>query len=65
MILRDKFRLKYKKVEPAMPRYLSPDFDEKRYYVSKFLAHMVIDDALLISIDESHFRNDDYKIRQW
>ena len=64
-ILKDKFCLKYKKIEPALPRYLSPDFDEKRYYVSRFLSHMLIDDALVISIDECHFKTNDFKIRKW
>lgn len=62
-ILKNDFGLRYKHFDGALIKYKDPQFDEKRLWVSRILAQFIGDDALIISIDESNFRNDN--IRQW
>ena len=48
-----------------MIRYKDPTFDSKRLWVSRLLAQFISDNALIISIDESHLRHDSQKRYQW
>ena len=60
-ILKNDFGLRYKHFDGALIKYKDPQFDEKRLWVSRILAQFIGDDALIISIDESNFRNDNIR----
>jgi hypothetical protein len=57
-ILKTKFKLKYKKLEKANIKYSDPLYNEKRLWVSKLLTMFLIEDAVIISVDESNFRSE-------
>jgi hypothetical protein len=48
-----------------MARYNDPTFDAKRTWVSRLLAQFLGDDALIISIDESHISSELAKPYRW
>ena len=56
--MKDKFNLKYKRVEKANVRYRDPEYNEKRLWISRLVAQFMKEDVILISIDESNFRHD-------
>ena len=64
-ILKEEFKLRFRKLDGAVARYNDPLYDEKRGIVSRVLAQLVIDNALVISIDESHIRSDLKKGFAW
>jgi hypothetical protein len=57
-ILKTKFKLKYKKLEKSNIKYSDPLYNEKRLWVSKLLTMFLIEDAVIISVDESNFRSE-------
>lgn len=57
-ILKDDLHLHYRRYDFAMVRYNDPTFDHKRLWVSRLLAQFLSDNALIISVDESHLRHD-------
>lgn len=64
-ILKQDFKLRYIKYDGASVRYKDPQFDEKRLWACRILSQFLLDDALIISIDESHIRSDRSKQYQW
>ena len=64
-ILKHVFHLHYKKLNTANFKYRDPTYNEKRLWVSRMLAHFVLEDYVVISIDETNFRNDSTHQRQW
>jgi hypothetical protein len=64
-ILRSKFKLKYKKLEKSNIKYSDPAYNEKRLWISKLLTMFMMEDALIISVDESNFRSDVIMNKQW
>ena len=58
MMLRSKFHLKYNRTNKANVKYLDQELDYKRKWVSRLIASFLIEDALIISIDESNLRHD-------
>ena len=64
-ILRTHFKLKFKKLEKANVKYNDPTYNEKRLWVSKLLTQFIIEDAIIVSVDESNFRSDVIMNKQW
>jgi len=64
-ILKQDFQLRYRRYDGATVRYKDPQFDEKRLWACRLLSQFLLDDALIISIDESHMRSDKAKQYQW
>jgi hypothetical protein len=65
IILKKTFHLKYKKLNPANYRYRDPTYNEKRLWVSRLMAHFILDGWLIVSIDESSLKSDNNSNRQW
>jgi len=61
----EQVHLKYRKIKGAEYRYEDPAFDEARLWVSRLLAQLIKDDALVISIDETGFRTDTGNMMGW
>ncbi len=64
-MLRQEFRLRFRKLDGATVNYIDPHFDEKRLWASRLLSQFLLDDYLLISVDESHIRSDKAKKYAW
>ena len=64
-ILKESFHLKFGKSSAANPKYRDPTYNEKRLWVSRLLSQLFLEDALIISVDESNFRSDALPSRQW
>jgi hypothetical protein len=64
-ILKDDFKLRFRRYDGAMARYKDPTFDEKRVWACRLLAQFLTDDALVVSIDESHLRSDQASGYRW
>ena len=64
-MLRQEFRLRFRKLDGATLNYIDPHFDEKRLWASRLLSQFLLDDYLLISVDESHIRSDKAKKYAW
>jgi hypothetical protein len=56
-IIRNKFHLNYIKVPPANARYDDPTFSEKRLWISRILASMLLSNTVIIALDESSFKS--------
>lgn len=63
--LREEFKLRYRKEDGAAVRYRDPAIDARRVWASRILAHMMVEDYLVISIDETHIRSDKYSHYAW
>jgi hypothetical protein len=64
-MLRKRYHLNLKRLNPADFRYKDPYYNEKRLWVSRLLAQFLLDGALLVSVDESNFRMDAFKKYSW
>lgn len=64
-ILKETFHLKFGKASNSNPKYRDPTYNEKRLWVSRLLAQFLLEDAVVISVDESNFRSDHYPAKQW
>jgi len=56
--LREDFKVRYRREDGAAVRYRDPDMDLRRTWASRILGHMLAEDLLVISIDETHIRSD-------
>ncbi len=56
-IIRNKFHLNYIKVPPANARYDDPTFAEKRLWICRMLASMLLSNTVIIALDESSFKS--------
>jgi hypothetical protein len=65
VIIRNRFHLNYIKVPPANARYDDPTFNEKRLWVCKMLASMLLSNTVIISMDESSFKSRVAHSYQW
>jgi hypothetical protein len=52
-------------VEKANTKYRDPDYNEKRLWVCRLLAQFMIEDAVIISLDESNFKHSALPRKQW
>lgn len=64
-ILRQRLYLQKSTFDTANFRYNDPTFNEKRLWISRLLAQFLFEDALIITVDESHFRTDQVTAKQW
>jgi hypothetical protein len=64
-ILREDFHLRYGKAQAANLKYRDPTFNEKRLWISRLLAQFLYEDAVVITVDESNFRSDQFPSKQW
>ena len=63
--LKKHFFLTYSKFKTASLKYRDPTFDQKRLWVCRLLSQFLLDDALIISIDETGFRSDTTQHKKW
>ena len=59
-IVRDKFKLKYCRLDKANTQYRNAKYNEKRLWVSRLLSQFILEKAVIIAIDESNFRHDTF-----
>ena len=64
-ILRDDFQLRYRVANAAKIKYNDVSFDDKRVWVSRLLAQFMITDVIIVSIDESSFKQEGVAKRFW
>ena len=63
--LRKDFKIRYIKENPANVRYRDPEIDERRAWASRILSHMLVEDFLIITVDETHIRSDKTNHYAW
>jgi hypothetical protein len=63
--MKEKFKLKFKKLDKANTKYRDTDFNEKRLWVSRIMAQFIKEETIIICIDESNFRHDTLPSKQW
>jgi len=64
-VLKHQHFLRMERLNPATFRYRDPFYDEKRLWFCRLVTQFVLDGALVVSIDETHFRHDALKRRAW
>lgn len=64
-ILHEKLFLRKATMQTSTLRYKDPTYNEKRLWISRLLAQFMFEDALIITVDESHFRSDQVVAKQW
>lgn len=64
-ILIQDFGLRYRATNAANIKYNDPDFDEKRLWVSRLLAQFMMAEVVIVSIDESSFKQEGLPKRFW
>ena len=57
--------MRFGKAQNANAKYRDPSFNDKRLWVSRLLAQLFLEDAVIISVDESNFRSDYLPTKQW
>ncbi|TNV70802.1 hypothetical protein FGO68_gene13118 [Halteria grandinella] len=63
--LKEDFKIRYIKENPANVRYRDPEIDDRRAWASRILSHMLSEDFLVISVDETHIRSDKNNHYAW
>jgi hypothetical protein len=56
--MKEKFHLCYKSLEKANFKYRDPIYNEKRLWTSRLLGQFLLEEAIIISVDESNFKHD-------
>jgi hypothetical protein len=64
-IMKEDFNLKFKRFDKANTKYIDSAYNEKRIWISRIVSQFLKEDAIIISIDESNYRHDDYPTKQW
>lgn len=64
-VLKHRHFLRMERLNPATFRYRDPFYDEKRLWFCRLITQFILDGALVVSIDETHFRHDAIKRRAW
>ena len=64
-LMREKFKLHYKRLQKASTKYRDPQYNEKRMWVSRIMAQFFKEEVIIICIDESNFKFDSLPSRQW
>jgi len=64
-LLHRDYCLAYRPAPPSKVGYSDPSFNEKRLWVSRILAQLVLDDVLVVSVDESSFRANNISGKEW
>ena len=60
-----KFGMRFRAANAAKIKYNDTDFDEKRLWVSRLLTQFMMADVLILSIDESSFKQEGLPRRYW
>jgi len=63
--LRKDFKISYIKENQATVRYRDPEIDDRRAWASRILSHMLSQDFMVISVDETHIRSDKNNHYAW
>ena len=64
-MLHNHFHLRHRILDPASARYYDPTYNEKRLWSARLLSQFLLEDAILISIDESNFRSSSHSKGKW
>lgn len=64
-ILRENFKLTFRANHAANIKYNDTEFDQKRVWVSRLLAQFLEQDILVVSIDESSFKQEGMPRSYW
>ena len=64
-MLREDFQLRFRFSNAAKIKYNDVSFDEKRVWVSRLLAQFMFSGVIIISIDESSFKQESVAKRYW
>ena len=64
-MLHDDFQLKYRLTKAANVKYNDSDYDDKRRWISRLLAQFVKAGVIIVSIDESSFKQEGLPTRHW
>ena len=64
-VLRRNFKLRYRLTNAASIKYNDTDYDEKRRWISRLLAQFMMADVVIVSIDESSFKQEGIPARYW
>lgn len=64
-VLRRDFKLRYRLTNAASIKYNDTDYDEKRLWISRLLAQFMMADVVIVSIDESSFKQEGIPSRYW
>ena len=64
-VLRRDFKLRYRLTNAASIKYNDTDYDEKRRWISRLLAQFMMADVVIVSIDESSFKQEGIPSRYW
>jgi hypothetical protein len=64
-ILRNDFRLSYRRLSHVNIRYRDPDYDDKRLWIARLMTQFIHDKILVICVDESNFRSEVLPNKQW
>ena len=50
--------MKFGKTQASNLKYRDPAYNEKRLWISRMLSQFMLEDAVIITVDESNFRSD-------
>jgi ribosomal protein L21E len=64
-VLKRDFKLRYRLTNAASIKYNDTDYDEKRRWISRLLAQFMMADVVIVSIDESSFKQEGIPARYW
>ena len=64
-VLHEEFRLQYRLTNAASIKYNDSDYDDKRRWISRLLAQFMKADVIIVSIDESSFKQEGLPTRYW
>ena len=64
-VLKRDFKLRYRLTNAASIKYNDTDYDEKRRWISRLLAQFMMADVVIVSIDESSFKQEGIPTRYW
>ena len=64
-MLRDDFQLRYRVANAAKIKYNDVSFDAKRVWVSRLLAQFLLSGVIIVSIDESSFKQEGVTKQYW
>ena len=64
-LLRDEFQLRYRVANAAKIKYNDVSYDDKRVWVSRLLSQFMVTDVVIVSIDESSFKQEGISKQYW
>ena len=64
-ILRNDFQLRYRTANAAKIKYNDVSYDDKRVWMSRLLAQFLLSGVIIVSIDESSFKQEGLAGQYW